>query len=183
MSIAKEDIYQLVDGTLDKGLAYVGSFLKRIIGRQIIITNGCGCIHYPHISLSIKHLNNSFVSLPKFNKNDYLYSETEKCLYYRIKCRDDSYAYIIVRDLPASLVPLTLTRLKQAKLAVKCYFTQINPLHKDTIAFEREMYEYLFGQSTADITNILTLGNYRLSSDRDYYVDIGLNPHYWRKPF
>ncbi|TGE39336.1 hypothetical protein E4K67_07840 [Desulfosporosinus fructosivorans] len=172
MSVAYEDIYQLVDGTLDRGLPYVGSHLEKIIGRQIIVTDCSGFIHYPYISLSIKkHIDDSFVTLPSLTKNDYLYSETEKCLYYRILCSDSS-AYILVRDLPASQVPLTLTTLKQAKLAVKCYFSQMDQTKKDTVIFEREMYEYLFGQSIANVADILTLGNYRLASDRVYYVDV-----------
>jgi hypothetical protein len=152
-------------------LPYVGSYLEKIIDRQIIIADCSGFIHYPYISLSIKHINDSFITLPSLTKNDYLYSETEKCLYYRIICNDSS-AFIIVRDLPASRIPLVLTTLKQAKLAVKCYFSQINQTKKNTAIFEREMYEYLFGQSTANITDILALGNYQLSLDYVYYVDV-----------
>lgn len=171
MSVAYEDIYQLVDGTLDRGLPYVSSYLEKIIGRQIIVTDCSGFIHYPYSSLSIKHIGDSIVTLPSLTKNDYLYSETENCLYYRILCSGSS-AYIIVRNLPASQVPLALTTLKQAKLAVKCYFSQINRTKKDTGTFEREMYEYLFGQSTANVADILTLGNYQLASDCGYYVEV-----------
>lgn len=171
MSVANEDIYQLVYNTLDRGLPYVVSHLEKIIGRQIIVTDCSGLIHYPYISLSIKHIDDSYVTLPNLTKNDYLYSETEKCLYYRI-IYSNSSAYIIVRDLPASQVPLTLITLKQAKLAVKCYFFQMNQTKKDTVIFEREMYEYLFGQSTANVADILTLGNYRLASDCVYYVEV-----------
>jgi hypothetical protein len=171
MSVAYEDIYQLVDGMLDRGLPYVGSHLEKIIGRQIIITDDSGFIHYPYISLGIKHLDDSFIKLPTLTKNDYLYSETEKSLYYCIPC-SGSKAYIIVRDLPSSQAPLALTMLKQAKLAVKCYFSQMNQTMKDMVVFEREMYEYLFGQSTAKVADILTLGNYRLAADCVYYVDV-----------
>ncbi|NMA14390.1 MAG: hypothetical protein GX930_04025 [Clostridia bacterium] len=152
-------------------MAYVGSYLEKIIGRQVIITDCSGFIHYPYISYNIKHIDDSFVTLPNLSKNDYLYSETEKCLYYRIICSDSS-ACIIVRNLPASRVPLALTTLKQAKLAVKCYFSQINQTKKNAAIFEREMYEYLFGQSTANIADILALGNYQLSLDYVYYVDV-----------
>ncbi len=171
MSLAKQDIYQLVDGTLDRGLSYVGAHLEEIIGRQIIVTDCSGFIHYPDISLSIKYIDDSFVTLPTLTKNDFLYSETEKCLYYRI-IYSDSSAYIIVKDLPAPQVPMTLKTLKQAKLAVKCYFSPMNQTKIDTGIFEREMYEYLFGQSTANVADILTLGNYRLASDSLYYVDV-----------
>lgn len=171
MSVANEDIYDLVDGTLDKGLPYVGSHLENITRRQIIITDGNGFIHYPYISLSVKHIDDSFVTLPNFPKNDYFYAEREKCLYYRILCGDSS-AYVLVRDLPVSQVPLTLTPLKTAKLAVKCYFSQMSQTKKDSVLFEREMYEYLFGQSTANIADILTLGNYRLALDDIFYVDV-----------
>jgi hypothetical protein len=34
------------------------------------------------------------------------------------------------------------------------------------------MYEYLFGQSTANVTDILSLGNYQLTSDYVYYADV-----------
>jgi hypothetical protein len=171
MTVAREDIYQLVEGKLDRGLHYVGAHLEKIIGRQIIVTDCSGFIHYPYISLSIKYIDDSFVTLPNLTKNDYLYSETEKCLYYRI-IYSDSSAYIIVRDLQASQVPLTLTTLNQAKLAIKYYFSPMNQTKKDTVIFEREMYEYLFGQSTANVADILTLGNYRLASDCAYYVNV-----------
>lgn len=171
MLIADENIHQFVDGTLDRGLSSVGSHLEKIIGRQIIVTDRSGFIHYPHISLSIKHIDDSFVTLPNLIKNDYLYSVKEKCLYYRIT-NSDSSAYIIIRNLPVSQVPLTLSTLKQAKQTVKCYFPQIKQMKKDTVIFEREMYEYLFGQCTASVPDILTHGNYHLSSDCDYFVEI-----------
>lgn len=171
MPFAYEDIYQLVDGTLDRGLPYVGSHLEKVTDQQIIITDCNGFIHYPYISLSIKHIADSFVTLPNFTNGDYLYSETEKCLYYRIPC-NNANAYIIVRDLPVPRVPMALTELNQAKLAVKCYFSQMNQTKKDTVIFEREMYEYLFGQSTAKVADILALGNYRLASDCVYYADV-----------
>lgn len=170
ISVAYKDIYQIVDGTLEKGLAYVGSYLKNIIGRHIVITDDSGCIHYPRISPSIKYIEDFFVTLPNLYPNDYLYSETEKCLYYRIICSDSS-AYIIVKDLPSFQIPLTLTTLKQAKLAVKCYFTQVKPTH-NTVIFEQEMYEYLFGQNTTNLIDILRLGNYRWPSDCICYVDV-----------
>lgn len=56
--------------------------------------------------------------------------------------------------------------------AVKCYFSRMNQTKKDTIIFEREMYEYLFGQSTANEADILTFSNYRLASDCVYYVSV-----------
>ena len=171
MSVAYEDIYQLVDCTLDRGLPYVGSHLEKTIGRQIIITDCSGIIHYPNISLGIKYIDDFFVTHPNLIKNDYFYSVKEKCLYYRIICIDSS-AYIIVSNLPASQVPLTITTLKQAELAVKCYFSPINQTKKDMVIFEQEMYEYLFGQSTAKLADILTLGNYRLASDCFYCVDV-----------
>lgn len=171
MSVAREDIYQLGEVKFDRGLYYVGAQLEKIIGRQVIVTDCNGLIHYPYISLNIKYIDDSFVTLPSLTKNDYLYSESEKCLYYRILYSDSS-AYIISRDLPASQVPLTLTTLKQAKLAVKYYFSPMNQMKIDTVIFEREMYEYLFGQSTANIADILTLGNYRLASDSAYYVNV-----------
>jgi hypothetical protein len=171
MSVAVEDTYQLVDGTLDNGLPYVGSYLEKIIGWQIIITDCRGFIHYPYNSLNIKNSDELFIKLPSLNKNDYLYSKMEKCLYYRIICRNSS-AYIIVRNLPATQVPLALSTLKQSNLAVKCYFSKITQTEKDTVNFEREMYEYLFGQSTTNITDILKLGNYQLASDSVYYVEL-----------
>ncbi|MGG0717039.1 helix-turn-helix domain-containing protein [Robertmurraya massiliosenegalensis] len=169
MSVVKEDIYQLVDGTLDNGLPYVGSYLEKTLGRQIIVTDCRGFIHYPYILPNMKQIDDSFITLPNLTQNDYLYSKTEKCLYYRIIC-SYSNAYIIVRNLPATQVPLVLSILKQAKLAVKCYFSQMNQTKNDHVVFEQEMYEYLFGQSTANITDILALGNYQLAADHAYFV-------------
>ena len=169
MSVVKEDIYRLVEGTLDSGLQYVGSHLEKIICRQIIIIDCRGFIHYPYISP--KNIDDSFITLPDFTKNDYHYSKTEKCLYYRIICSNSS-AYIIVKDLPATQVPLILSTLQQSKLAVKCYFSQMNQPKKDNVIFEREMYEYLFGQSTTNVTDILTLANYQPALDCAYYVEV-----------
>ncbi len=176
MLIANEDIYQLVDGTLDRGLPYVGSHLEKMAGRQIIIADYNGFIHYPHTSFGIKHVDDSFVTLPDLGQNDCLYSETEKCLYYQIPCSDSS-AYILVRDLSATQVPPILAMLRQSKLAVKCYFSKVNQTKKDKVLFEQEMYEYLFGQSTAEVTDILALGNYPLAADCAYYVDVMAAPN------
>lgn len=171
MSIAKEDIYQLVDGTLDSRFHYVGFHLEKILDRQIMVTDYRGFIHYPNISLGVKNFDDSFVTLPNLSRNNYLYSETERCLYYRTIFSDFT-AYIIVRNLPATQVSLTLTTLKQTKPAFKSYFSQMNKPKQDTFIFEREMYEYLFGQSTANLADILMLGNYHLPSDCNYYVDV-----------
>ncbi len=171
MPFINEEVYQLVDGTLDRGLHDVGSYLENIIGRQIIVTDCNGFIYYPYISLRTKHIDDSFVALPNLTKNNYLYSEVERCLYYRIICNDSS-VHIIVRNLPSSRVPSTLTTLNQAKLAVKCCFFKMDQAKEDTAVFEREMYGYLFGQNTANVADILTLSNYRLASDCFYYVDV-----------
>lgn len=170
MSVAKEDIYQLVNGTLDSELPYLGSYLEKIIGRQIIVTDCRGFIHYPNISLSINHIVDSFITLPNLTKNDYLYSKTEKCLYYRIVWSNSS-AYMIIRNLPATQVHLVLSTMKQTKLAIECYFSQMNQTKKDAAIFEQEMYEYLIGQSTAIVTDILPLSNYQQTSCV-YYVDV-----------
>lgn len=171
MSIAKEDIYQLVDGTLDSGLSYVGSYLETKLGQPIIIADSRGLIHYPYFSPNIKHIDHSFNTLLSPSKNDFFYSKLEKCLYYRISCSNSS-AYIIVKNLPETQVLPVLSTLKQTKLAVKCYFSQVNQTMIDNNIFEQAMYEYLFGRSVTNLADILTLGNYLLDMNGLYYVDI-----------
>lgn len=167
MSIAKEDIGKLYDEMLYRELSNISIHLEKIIGRQIIVTDGTGYIQYPYFSNSIKHVDDSFINLPLFTKKDYLYSEAEKCLYYHTTCKHTS-VYIIVMDLSADRVLQTLTTIK----TFKSYFSQINQTNNDrVIFFEWQMYEYLFGQSKASLDDILKLDNYRLPSDC-YYVDV-----------
>lgn len=169
MALAYEDIYQLVDGTLDRGLPYVCTYIEKLLGRPIIITDCDGLIHYPNLPLSAMDLDESFVTLPNLEKKEYLYSQKNNCLYYSIPC-NDSQAFIIVKNLPTTKVSITLITLKQVKLAIKCYFSKLYQTNKNLAFFEQEMYEYLIGRKNANITDILTLANYHLPAETPYYA-------------
>ena len=180
MALAYEEICQLVDGTLDQGLPYVCTYVEKLIGRPIIVTDCKGLIHYPSISLSSKYLNDSFITLPNLEKKGYLYSKQNNCLYYSIPC-NNSRAFIIVKNLPSTKVSKALITLEQVKLAIKCYFSKLNQENKNLTLFEHEMYEYLIGRSTTNIADILTLGNYHLLVDRPYYA-AAMRIQDWKSP-
>lgn len=42
MSLVLRDAYQLVDGVLDEGLPFVGSYLEKMVRRPIVITDNKG---------------------------------------------------------------------------------------------------------------------------------------------
>jgi sugar diacid utilization regulator len=107
------------------------------------------------------------IHIPKhITEKDYDYQKKNKTLYYRIKY-NDSHVFVIIQDLPENLLCKSLSVLKEAKLAIKCYFAKIN---KNKEVFEKKLIEYLFMKSNASIKEIVSLSESELDLDMPYLV-------------
>lgn len=169
MSLVLRDAYQLVDGVLDEGLPFVGSYLEKMVKRPIVITDNKGQIHYPDMTDNLAQIDDMFIQLPPhIPENKHFYQEVDRCLYYRVGFSGSS-AYIVVKDLPAGMIPQTVYILTEAKLAMKCYFSKIN---KGKNKFERELAEYLSLKSGANIRDIIKLSEKYLDINRPYFVSL-----------
>ena len=172
MSMAVRNAYELVDGVLDEGLPFVVSYLEVMIKRHIIIVDNNGQIHYPDITSSTALMDDVLLQLPfHFRESEYWYQETNGCLFYRIEC-NGSYVYAIVRNLPFRMIAYAISILKEAKLAIKYYFTSLNKISCKKNKFERELAEYLFSNNHADIAEIIKLSDKELGLNNPCFLTI-----------
>jgi len=167
--IAPSQVYHLVDGVLDEGLAFVAKYVEERIKHPILVTDHAGRLHYPEAAGQSAAIDDMFVSIPAhLYGRDYYYHPDLSYLYYRIRYNDTS-AYIIACDIPVEQISQTLSIMIDAKLAIKCYFSK---LHKDSDRFERELADYLFANNNATIRDIAKLSENRLEMDRAYFVTL-----------
>ncbi len=172
MSIAARSSYQLIDGLLEEGLGFVVSYLEKSIRRSIIIVDHNGLIHYPILPINSAGIDNVFIQLPSsHNDLDYYYQEAEKYLSYPVEYNGKT-AYIIVKNLPIKMLASTLAILIEAKLAIKCYFSNLNKSGKNAETFARKLGEYLFLPSNENLADIIKLSDADLNLQAAYYVAI-----------
>ena len=167
ISMVPRDTYVLVDGVLDEGLPFVASYLENQISRSIIITDNNGKIHYPNINRSAFRIDDAFVQIPvPFVKKEYYYQDQSNSLYYRIEYKG-SHAFVVVKKLPKELLCQAISILREARLALKCYFAKVNKNKKE---FEKKLVEYLFLKSTDSINDVIRLSERELDPGRHYLV-------------
>jgi len=167
--IAPNQVYHLVDGVLDEGLAFVAKYVEERIKHPILITDHDGRLHYPEVTDHSANLDDMFVSLPSHLRGrDFYYQPDLSYLYYRIRYNDSS-AYVIACHIPVEQISQALSVMIDTKLAIKCYFSK---LHKDSDRFERELADYLFTNNNASIRDIVKLSENRLEMDRSYFVTL-----------
>lgn len=159
--VISKDAYMLVDGVLDNGLSFAASYLENKINTPVIITDDHGQVHYPAIShyISIQIPNIVF-------KREYYYESKKDTLYYCIRC-NNSNAFIIVEDLPKKLLCQTIAVIREAKLAVKCYFTKIYEYERD---LKEKLTDLLFLNSDIRSQDFVILGDCRLDKNKSYLV-------------
>ena len=172
MSVAAGCAYQLIDGLLEEGLTYVASYLEKAINRSIIIADHNGLIHYPNLPLNSAGIDNVFIQLPsKPAENAYGYQESEKSLYYPIECNGNQ-VYIIVKSLSQNRLAPSLAILQEAKLAIKCYFSDLSKRERSKPSFEQNLADYLFKPNQTDIADILKLSESELDIHAPFYVSL-----------
>lgn len=127
MSLALKSAYQLVDGLLDLGLPFVASYIEQIIHYKITITDGQGLTHYPNQAYEGVY----FDIVSSYNAcQDYLYDTSCKCLFYPVDYSGNT-AWVIVPGIKQKMVPHALSILREARLAIKCYFSNLTGLVVD----------------------------------------------------
>jgi len=162
-------VYHLVDGVLDEGLSFIAKYVEDKLQSRIIIADYDGHIHYP---LEAKHsgeVDDVFITIPsQIAGREYYYQRDNGCLYYRVRYNGYS-AYIIAQGIPVEQISQALKVLIETRLAIKCYFAKPR---KESEYFEKELAEYLFGNSNASIRDIAKRSENRLEMDRSYFVTL-----------
>lgn len=165
LAVKSTDI--LIEGILDHGLAFMGDYLEKMLHRPIFITDNNGMIHFPDINNSSATIDHQvFQSISSMMENEYYYEEESGTLFYRIEY-NRSHAFIIVKNLPAEMVADISSVLSECKLPIKCYFSKLNNSNE---RFEKELADYLFTQSHANLRDILQLSKYELDINWPYMV-------------
>jgi hypothetical protein len=170
MAIALRSTYELVDGLLDKGLPFVASYLEKLINRRVIITDNSGIIHYPKIVESANDIED-LSGHSSLYKNNYYYREMDGSLYYPVEYNGTN-AFIIIRKLAPHKVLQTISILTEAKLAIKCYFSNLNKVRKTRDKFEKELTEYLLLKTNVDIRHIIKQSEEHLDIEAPYFAVI-----------
>lgn len=179
MSSTPKNMYMLIEGVLDEGLPYVGLHLENTLGKSIIIANDDARIEFPHMVDSSLRLEERFINIPlEIKYKEYFLNESRNTLYYRIPYNKKN-AYVIVKDCKAQNAFLCLSALREAKLAIKCYFTKLN---KNQDKFEETLVHYFFGQNTASIHDILKLSEKDFNPYEDYFTLLLTAKNYLDEP-
>ncbi len=161
---------QLVNDVLDGGLFFVASYLEEILNRSIIIMDPNGIVHYPEKIDEQVMFNDLFNCISVCSVNEiYHYLEADEKLVFPISY-NDTFAYIIITNLPRKLVASTISILNEAKLAIKCHFSTMSNSHKTSANFEKEMAKYLFSNSNSNFKNIIKLSDKELDMNSPFYA-------------
>lgn len=170
MAIVSRSVYELVDGVLEEGLNYAASYLESALNRSITVVDYNGQVHYPE-----KHPNaidEMFERLPaSILENRPFYDELNRTLYYPVEY-SNTKAFVIVHKLPSKLVTQAISTLAEARLAIKCYFSNQNRAQKNQERFEKELIDYLVYQSPAKIKDIITMSELELDMQDPYFVTV-----------
>ena len=93
----------------------------------------------------------------------------KRSLYYRVPYNDKN-AYVVIKHCNPHQLFSYMTVIKEAELAIKCYFSKLN---KNQNKFEEALKEYFFGNSMLSIHDIVQMSE----RDIDPY-DNYLQRHY-----
>lgn len=166
MSMETKNAYMLIDGVLDDGLPFVAAYLERMLNKTLIITDHNGQVHYPDAKTASLRLDETFVTLPRYiTENETYYDQKEGCFYYHVGCNGSS-AYVVITDVAEETLPAIISIIRDARLAIKCYFSKVNKSKK----FEGELLDYLLSKGNRSIKEILKLSDRELDWDAPYFV-------------
>lgn len=156
MSAVLRSAYQLVDEILDQGLPFVASYMEKKIHRPVIITDEKGLIHYPADlgSENVYELIPGQGAMP-----GYFYQESDGSLFYPVEYSGTT-AWVIVQSVPAKLVVNVLALLAEARLAIKCYFSNLKRNDQDQTDLENKLVSYLFSSDQKNIIKTICLENW-----------------------
>ncbi|NLB89500.1 MAG: PucR family transcriptional regulator [Syntrophomonadaceae bacterium] len=166
MSITPQNMYMLIEGVLDEGLPFVASYLESHLKAPLLICDYDGNIKFPEIGIGNFHIKEHFLDIPSEVKNKkYFYNEKDRSLYYRVPY-DDKNAYVLVKQCNPHQLFSYMTVLKEAELAIKCYFSKLN---KNQNKFEEALKEYFFGVSRLSIQDIVQMSEKDIDPYDNYF--------------
>lgn len=166
MSITPQNMYMLIEGVLDEGLPFVASYLESHLKASVVICDYDGNIQFPEIAINNFQIEKRFIDIPaEINRKKYFYNEKEKTLYYRVPYNDKN-AYLVIKRCNTHLIFSYINILKEAELAVKCYFSKLN---KQQNKFEEALKEYFFGNSRLSIQDIAQMSEKEIDLYDDYF--------------
>lgn len=160
--------HYLLEGMLDEGLPFVGSYLERKIGRPVCVTDAVGKINYPDMTDRSYPVEDMFVDIPEeHTANDY-YHSTDHIFYYFIK-HQSLMACILVKNTPPDAVDSLLGALCECDLPLKYYFFLQK---KGKEEFGQSLWEKLFISAGASILDKLKMYEQNMDIDNYYFVCI-----------
>ncbi len=167
MSSSPRNMYMLIEGVLDEGLPYVAMYLEKNLAASLIITDYNGIIHFPEVSNDKLKMEERFITIPgEVKRKEYFFHEKGGILYYRVPYNGKN-AYVIISQCRAETVFSSIAWLREAELAIKCYFTKIN---QNQDKFSKELEQYFFGSSTIHIIDILKMSEKEINPHEHYFA-------------
>lgn len=158
---------QLIEGVLDQGLSFIGDYLQKRLYLPVLITDHNGLIYFPVTSDPEAGNGEIFIDIPAgWENEEFYYCQLNCTLYYRIPA-NPGHAYVAAEKVSADRIPELIDVIRDCKLAVKCYFSKINNGNE---YFEKELTDYLFSRSHANLRDIMHGMNNELDIKRPCYV-------------
>lgn len=158
--------HYLMEGMLDGGLPFIGSYLERKIGRMVLITDAVGKINYPDMTDRSYPVEEMFVDIPEFNPDHEYYYSPDNSLYFYIK-HQSIIAYVVVKNIPTHLVDDLVVTLNECVLPLKYYFALQK---KGKEEFGQSLWENFFASAGASIPDKLKMYEQNMDINNYYFV-------------
>lgn len=172
MTLEISNAEKLLELLLDKGLSYVASYFEKTIHCSIIITDYHGKIHYPENKNT--SLSSIFIDIPSDidKQSEYYYHEAKQLLFFPIKYYGN-FSYIIVKNPTINKIPQIISIFnRDAKLVIKCYFSNYTKLQIDTSKFEKKFVQNLLLKNNTNIRDLLKLSQKDLDLNKPYFIGL-----------
>jgi|LFRM01.1.fsa_nt_gb hypothetical protein len=160
--------YYLLEGMLNNGLPFVGSYLEKNIGYPIIIMDPNGRASYPNVSNISPKAKDLFINIPGQFISPHYYDDTTRRLYYSVG-QNPSTAIVIVDNIPSEQASKAITVIKDSELALKYHFSLRNKQKDD---LDEKLWNHFFVSASASIPDMLKLSEKIMDSDKLYFVSI-----------
>lgn len=164
--------HYLLEGMLDHGLPFVGSYLEKKIGRPVIITDANGRICYPDRWDSVQNADDLFINININFDRHCDYKIHDNSLYYQVKKNSHCSAYVIVEKVSQENMKQTLDIIEQSSLALKYHFFMLNGMIKREEDFGKSLYENFFLSADVSIPDKLKMYEQNMDIDNYYFVSL-----------
>jgi len=168
----KEVSTNLLEKSIECGIAYVGDYISEMIGKSVLIADNRGYMHYPEKPvISDTEIEYLLRTMPRVEENQYYYENNESMLVYPIG-RNDLRALVLVKNISQEEIVTVLSMLSYAKLAIKNYINNELSLENKLATYQRKFLDTMFLKNEANVKIVLEKAGVYLDANRKYAIGL-----------